>query len=240
MRSRSAQEVHVRASPIGADVGGDGDRGGDEPRVVVVDDHDLFRTGLMNLLTEQGIHVVGEAASGEAAVKLVRDLAPDVAVMDIHMPGISGVDATRELAAVAPRTRVVVLTISEEDEDVVDAVMAGACGYLLKSSSIEELVAGIRAASAGESLISPAIAAKVLQLLRAQTAGRAQPLRAELSDRELEVLKLIAIGKDNAEIAKDLYISPKTVKNHISNILMKLQIDNRIQAAVYAVRSGIV
>jgi len=208
--------------------------------VVVVDDHDLFRTGLMNLLTEQGIHVVGEAASGEAAVKLVRDLAPDVAVMDIHMPGISGVDATRELAAVAPRTRVVVLTISEEDEDVVDAVMAGACGYLLKSSSIHELVAGIRAAAAGESLISPQIATKVLQLLRAQTAGRSQPLRAELSDRELEVLKLIAIGKDNAEIAKDLFISPKTVKNHISNILMKLQIDNRIQAAVYAVRSGIV
>jgi DNA-binding NarL/FixJ family response regulator len=232
--------VHVRASPTGADVGGNGDRAGDEPRVVVVDDHDLFRTGLMNLLTEQGIHVVGEAASGEAAVKLVRDVAPDVAVMDIHMPGISGVDATRELAAVAPRTRVVVLTISEEDEDVVDAVMAGACGYLLKSSSIEELVAGIRAAAAGESLISPQIASKVLQLLRAQTAGRSQPLRAELSDRELGVLKLIAIGKDNAEIAKDLFISPKTVKNHISNILMKLQIDNRIQAAVYAVRSGIV
>jgi DNA-binding NarL/FixJ family response regulator len=232
--------VHVRASPTGADVGGNGDRAGDEPRVVVVDDHDLFRTGLMNLLTEQGIHVVGEAASGEAAVKLVRDVAPDVAVMDIHMPGISGVDATRELAAVAPRTRVVVLTISEEDEDVVDAVMAGACGYLLKSSSIEELVAGIRAAAAGESRISPQIASKVLQLLRAQTAGRSQPLRAELSDRELEVLKLIAIGKDNAEIAKDLFISPKTVKNHISNILMKLQIDNRIQAAVYAVRSGIV
>jgi DNA-binding NarL/FixJ family response regulator len=208
--------------------------------VVVVDDHDLFRTGLMNLLTEQGIHVVGEAATGEAAVKLVRDLAPDVVVMDIHMPGISGVDATRELAAVAPRSRVVVLTISEEDGDVVDAVMAGACGYLLKSSSIEELVAGIRAAAAGESLISPQIATKVLQLLRAQSPGHTAPPRAELSERELEVLKLIAIGKDNAEIAKDLFISPKTVKNHISNILMKLQIDNRIQAAVYAVRSGIV
>jgi DNA-binding NarL/FixJ family response regulator len=218
----------------------DEEAAGDDTRVVVVDDHDLFRTGLMNLLTEQGIHVVGEAATGEAAVKLVRDLAPDVVVMDIHMPGISGVDATRELAAVAPRSRVVVLTISEEDGDVVDAVMAGACGYLLKSSSIEELVAGIRAAAAGESLISPQIATKVLQLLRAQSPGRSQPLRAELSQRELEVLKLIAIGKDNAEIAKDLFISPKTVKNHISNILMKLQIDNRIQAAVYAVRSGIV
>ena len=230
----------MRASPTGANGRMDEETAGDDTRVVVVDDHDLFRTGLMNLLTEQGIHVVGEAATGEAAVKLVRDLAPDVVVMDIHMPGISGVDATRELAAVAPRSRVVVLTISEEDGDVVDAVMAGACGYLLKSSSIEELVAGIRAAAAGESLISPQIATKVLQLLRAQTPGRSQPLRAELSARELEVLKLIAIGKDNAQIAKDLFISPKTVKNHISNILMKLQIDNRIQAAVYAVRSGIV
>jgi DNA-binding NarL/FixJ family response regulator len=118
--------------------------------------------------------------------------------------------------------------------------MAGACGYLLKISSMEELVAGINAAAAGESLISPAIAAKVLQLLRANTFDRAQTSRAELSERELDVLKLIAIGKDNAEIAKELFISPKTVKNHISNILMKLQIDNRIQAAVYAVRSGIV
>ena len=230
----------MHASPTDADGRVNGDGAGDDTRVVVVDDHDLFRTGLMNLLTEQGIHVVGEAATGEAAVKLVRDLAPDVVVMDIHMPGISGVDATRELAAVAPRSRVVVLTISEEDGDVVDAVMAGACGYLLKSSSIEELVAGIRAAAAGESLISPQIATKVLQLLRAQSPGRSQPLRAELSERELEVLRLIAIGKDNAQIAKDLFISPKTVKNHISNILMKLQIDNRIQAAVYAVRSGIV
>jgi DNA-binding NarL/FixJ family response regulator len=228
----------VRASPNGAGVPPGQDA--EQPRVVLVDDHDLFRTGLVNLLTEQGVHVVGEAGTGEAAVRQVRDLAPDVVVMDIHMPGISGVDATRELAAIAPRTRVVVLTISEDDNDIVDAVMAGACGYLLKNSSIQELVAGIHAAAAGESLISPAIAAKVLQLLRASTPDRAQPPRSELSERELDVLKLIAIGKDNSEIAKELFISPKTVKNHISNILMKLQIDNRIQAAVYAVRSGIV
>jgi DNA-binding NarL/FixJ family response regulator len=223
----------------------DGDRAErdqDQPRVLLVDDHDLFRTGLVNLLTEQGIHVAGEAADGETAVRLVRDLAPDVVVMDLNMPGISGVEATREITTFAPRTRVVVLTISIDDGDVVNAVMAGACGYLLKDSSIQQLVAGIRAAAAGESLISPQIAAKVLQLLRAQAAGagKTESLRAELSDRELEVLKLIAIGKDNAEIARELYISPKTVKNHISNILMKLQIENRIQAAVYAVRSGIV
>ena len=214
----------------------------DQPRVLLVDDHDLFRTGLVNLLSEQGVHIVGEAADGETALRHVRDLAPDVVVMDLNMPGISGVEATREITTTAPRTRVVVLTISVDDGDVVNAVMAGACGYLLKDSSIQQLVAGIRAAAAGESLISPQIAAKVLQLLRAQTAGagKVESLRAELSDRELEVLKLIAIGKDNAEIARELFISPKTVKNHISNILMKLQIENRIQAAVYAVRSGIV
>jgi DNA-binding NarL/FixJ family response regulator len=136
----------------------------------------------------------------------------------------------------------VVLTISADDDDVMNAVLAGACGYLLKDSSIQELIAGIRAAAAGESLISPQIAAKVLQRLRSQSKDveAAETIRAELSDRELEVLKLIANGKDNAQIARELYISPKTVKNHISNILMKLQIENRIQAAVYAVRSGLV
>ena len=214
----------------------------DEPRVLLVDDHDLFRTGLVNLLSEQGVHVIGEAPNGETALRLVRELAPDVVVMDLNMPGISGVDATREITTVAPRTRVLVLTISVDGTDVVDAVMAGACGYLLKDSSIQQLVAGIRAAAAGESLISPQIAAKVLQLLRAQNTagGKAEAIKADLSDRELDVLKLIAIGKDNAEIAQELFISPKTVKNHISNILMKLQIENRIQAAVYAVRSGLV
>jgi DNA-binding NarL/FixJ family response regulator len=211
-------------------------------RVIVVDDHDLFRTGLKNLLEEQGVNVVGEAPNGQTAIRLASDLAPDVVVMDLNMPGLTGVETTRQLAGVAPLTRVVVLTISADDEDVMDAVMAGACGYLLKDSSIQDLIAGIRAAAAGESLISPQIAAKVLQRLRAQSSSEdaAATIRAELSDREIEVLKLIANGKDNAQIARELFISPKTVKNHISNILMKLQIDNRIQAAVYAVRSGIV
>jgi DNA-binding NarL/FixJ family response regulator len=211
-------------------------------RVLIVDDHDLFRTGLRNLLEEQGVQIVGEAASGAEAVKIVRELAPDVVVMDLNMPGMGGVDATRHITGVAPLTRVVMLTISEEDSDVMDAILAGACGYLLKDSSIQDLMAGIRAASLGESLISPNIAAKVLQRVRATSTQPeiANTIRAELSDREIEVLKLIANGKDNAVIAADLHISPKTVKNHISNILMKLQIDNRIQAAVYAVRSGIV
>jgi DNA-binding NarL/FixJ family response regulator len=211
-------------------------------RVLIADDHDLFRTGLRNLLEEQGVVIVGEAASGSEAVRIVREIAPDVVVMDLNMPGMGGVDATRHISSIAPLTRVVMLTISDEDSDVMDAILAGACGYLLKDSRIEELMAGIKAASRGESLISPNIAAKVLQRVRATSTHPeiANTIRAELSDREIEVLKLIANGKDNAVIAAELHISPKTVKNHISNILMKLQIDNRIQAAVYAVRSGIV
>jgi DNA-binding NarL/FixJ family response regulator len=214
----------------------------EEPRVLLVDDHDLFRTGLKTLLEEQGIRVVGEAANGQTALRLVSEVAPEVVIMDLNMPGLSGVATTREVTSLSPLTRVVVLTISSDDNDVMDAVMAGACGYLLKDSSIHDLVGGIRAAAAGESLISPQIAAKVLQRLRAQGTSTdvAEKMTAELSDREIEVLKLIANGKDNAEIARELFISPKTVKNHISNILMKLQIENRIQAAVYAVRSGLV
>jgi DNA-binding NarL/FixJ family response regulator len=220
----------------------EGAKGLDELRVLVVDDHDLFRTGLRNLLEQEGVNVVGEAENGEAAIRLASDLAPDVVIMDLNMPGAGGVETTRRLSSLAPLSRVVVLTISADDDDVMNAVMAGACGYLLKDSSIQELIAGIRAASEGESLISPQIAAKVLQRLRAQSKDidAAETIRAELSDRELQVLKLIANGKDNAQIASELFISPKTVKNHISNILMKLQIENRIQAAVYAVRSGIV
>jgi DNA-binding NarL/FixJ family response regulator len=214
----------------------------DELRVLLVDDHDLFRSGLVNLLSEHGLHVVGEAENGDVALRLVRELAPDVVIMDLNMPGPSGVDVIRQMTSIAPLTRVVVLTISADDSDVINAVMGGACGYLLKDSSVDQLIAGIRSAAAGESLISPQIAAKMLQMLRAQRSSvdAAETIRAELSEREIEVLKLIASGNDNAEIARALFISPKTVKNHISNILMKLQMENRIQAAVYAVRSGIV
>jgi NarL family two-component system response regulator LiaR len=211
-------------------------------RVLLVDDHDLFRTGLRNLLEEQGIQIVGEASAGAEAVRGVRELAPDVVIMDLNMPGMNGVEATRQIVAAAPLTRVLVLTISDQDADVMDAILAGACGYLMKDASIQELLRGLRAAAVGESLISPHIAAKMLQRMRASSphSEMEKSIRAELSDREIQVLKLIANGKDNAQIAADLHISPKTVKNHISNILMKLQIDNRIQAAVYAVRSGIV
>jgi DNA-binding NarL/FixJ family response regulator len=213
-----------------------------EVRVLIVDDHDLFRSGLRNLLEDEGVQVIGEASAGHEALNIVREVAPDVVVMDLNMPGMGGVEATRHISTIAPLTRVVMLTISDQDNDVIDAILAGACGYLLKDSSIQELIAGIRAAALGESLISPTIATKVLQRVRASSTQPSieNTIRAELSEREIEVLKLIANGKDNAMIAGELHISPKTVKNHISNILMKLQIDNRIQAAVYAVRSGIV
>jgi DNA-binding NarL/FixJ family response regulator len=211
-------------------------------RVLLVDDHDLFRTGLRNLLEERGVPIAGEAAAGAEAVRLVRELAPDVVVMDLHMPGMTGIEAIRQIHSFAPLTRVLVLTISDQDDDVLDAILAGACGYLLKDASVDELIRGIAAAAVGESLVSPAIAGKVLQQVRstAISSEAADTIRAELSDRELDVLKLIAAGNDNAMIAAQLHISPKTVKNHISNILMKLQIENRIQAAVYAVRSGLV
>ena len=216
-------------------------RGQDGLRVAVVDDHDLFRTGLRTLLEEHGVDVVGEAPDGSEAVDVVTSLAPDVVLMDLNMPGMDGIEATRRITKALPLTRVLILTISDEDGDVMDAILAGACGYLLKDSSIDDLLRGIQAASVGESLVSPYIAAKVLQRIRssASLSEARATMHAELSDREIQVLKLIASGMDNAGIARTLSISPKTVKNHTSNILIKLQIDNRIQAAVYAVRSGI-
>jgi two-component system, NarL family, response regulator LiaR len=212
------------------------------PSVVLVDDHDLFRAGLRNLLEEEGVRVVAEASTGREALRHVRELAPEVVLMDLNMPDMGGVEATREIARIAPLTRVVVLTISDRDGDILEAILAGACGYLLKDSSIDELLRGISAAAVGESLISPQIAAKMLRELRAASPvfKDAERLRSSLTERELDVLRLIASGKDNAVIAAELHISAKTVKNHISSILMKLHIENRIQAAVYAVRSGIV
>ena len=214
----------------------------DAIRVLLVDDHDLFRTGLANLLEGQQLDVVGQATTGADAIRLAHELAPDVVVMDLNMPGMTGIEATRRIVGASPPARVLVLTISDRDEDVVEAVLAGASGYLTKDASVQDLVRGIEAAAVGEALISPRVAAKVLRQVRANStsAAIAATLHAELSERELEVLCLVASGHDNAEIARRLHISPKTVKNHISNMLTKLQLENRIQAAVYAVRAGLV
>ncbi|MDQ3876237.1 MAG: response regulator transcription factor [Actinomycetota bacterium] len=208
---------------------------------MLADDHALFRAGLRALLEEHGVDIAGEAADGAEAVEIVRQVAPQVVLMDLNMPAMTGVEATQAIGQVAPLTRVVVLTISDDDDDVIDAILAGACGYLLKDASIDDLVRAIHAAASGDSLISPQIAAKVLQRVRSTNVpSRARDaVTSELSERELDVLRLVACGKDNAEIARELSISPKTVKNHISSILVKLHIENRIQAAVYAVRSGI-
>jgi DNA-binding NarL/FixJ family response regulator len=210
-------------------------------RVLVVDDHDGFRAQLRGVLDKAGIDVVGEARSGAEALELVEKARPDVVVMDLHMPGMDGFEATRRLAAAKPPVRVVVLTISDRDDDVIRAVLAGASGYLLKDGSLPDLLRGIEAVHDGDALVSPRITAKLLRQLR-RTAP-AEPVTAadvsELSGRELQVLRLLANGKENAEIASQLHISPKTVKNHISSILMKLRIENRIQAAIYAIRNGI-
>jgi DNA-binding NarL/FixJ family response regulator len=210
-------------------------------RVVIVDDHELFRRGLREVLEDQGVEVVGEATDGETALEVVARTAPDVAIMDLSLPGMGGSEATRRLTADAPATRVLVLTISADEQDVTDAILAGACGYLLKEAGMDELVAGVRAAAAGEAAITPRIAAGLLRVVRDQLGGSpADGREAALSSRELEVLRLVADGRDNSEIAEELVISLPTVKHHISNILMKLQVENRIQAAVYAVRSKLV
>jgi DNA-binding NarL/FixJ family response regulator len=228
--------------PAGAfDHSDDESRRGGAISLLLVDDHDVFRRGLCELLSEQGLEVVADAASGEDALKLVARAAPDVAVMDLNLPGMSGIEATRRLATVAPRTRVLVLTISGDETHVTEAIVAGACGYLLKDASIHEIASGIRAAAIGESLISPKVATKLLDQIRVTSVDKdaAQP-SPDLSGREIDVLRLVSEGKDNAEIGAQLFISPQTVKNHVSNILAKLQMHNRIQAAVYAVRRGIV
>jgi DNA-binding NarL/FixJ family response regulator len=210
-------------------------------RVVVVDDQELVRKAVKQSLDGE-VEIVAEAEDGETAVHLVTELAPDVVVMDLAMPGMSGIEATRKLATVAPLCRVLVLTGSGEQHDVLDAIMAGACGYLLKDAKSEEIADGVRAAAAGESVISRSVAGRLLDQVRGRdsNADPGDAIRATLTERELEVLKLVASGKENNEIARDLFISPKTVQNHISSILAKLQLENRIQAAVAAVRSGIV
>jgi DNA-binding NarL/FixJ family response regulator len=212
------------------------------PRVLLVDDHEIYRAGLRGLLEEAGIDIVGEAPNGELALELVEAKHPNVVIMDLNMPGIGGIEAARQIATLSPLTRVIMLTVSSTTPDITDAVVAGACGYLLKSATTNEIVNGIAAAARGEALLSPSVAAKLLERVREAPVrpNVPDPAAASLTDREIEVLKLLSSGMDNAEIGRTLFISPSTVKNHISSILLKLQIENRIQAAVYAVRSGLV
>lgn len=208
--------------------------------VVIVDDHVLFRSGLRELLQQEEVRVMGEASTAEAGLELVQRHAPDVAIMDLNLPAMSGHDAIRRIAECAPRTQVLVLTISADESDVIEAVLAGACGYLLKDASVVDIVTGVRAAAAGESMVSPRMTKTILDQLRQQERNDGKPPAEALSAREREILRLVTEGKDNATIAQELFISPYTVKNHISNILLKLHVANRIQAAVLAVRDSLV
>jgi len=208
--------------------------------VLLVDDHEMVRRGVRAFLeTRPDITVVAEAGSGEEAVRLAAEHAPDVALMDLIMPGMDGVEATRRLTAQSPRTNVIMLTSYHDDEHVFPAIRAGALSYVLKEVGPEELADAVRKAAAGEAVLHPRVAARVVRELHGARRDEPNAFR-ELSDRELEVLKLIADGLSNAEIASRLYVSEKTVKSHVSNILGKLHLADRTQAAVYAWRQGVV
>jgi DNA-binding NarL/FixJ family response regulator len=191
-------------------------------RVVVADDHPYYRRGLVRSLLARGIEVVGEAPNGEAAIRAVEETAPDVVVMDLKMPGMSGLEATRRLTARAPASRVLILSVSNDEDDVSDAVLAGACGYVLKESPVDEVVAGIRAAASGASHISQAITTPLLRRLREAADVQSAMAGVRLSDREREVLDLLARGKEDDEIAGTLGMSAGEVRRHASSILTKL------------------
>jgi DNA-binding NarL/FixJ family response regulator len=209
-------------------------------RVLVVDDHALFRRGLeMVLGQESDIEVIGEAGDGAEAVDLASQLLPDIVLMDVRMPRRSGIEACSAIKEVVPSAKIVMLTISDDEADLYDAIKAGASGYLLKEISIDEVAAAIRSVAGGQSLISPSMASKLLTEFATMIKKgdeRQQVPAPRLTDRELEVLKLVAKGLNNRDIAKELFISENTVKNHIRNILEKLQLHSRMEAVVYAVR----
>jgi two-component system NarL family response regulator len=213
---------------------------GDPIRVLIVDDHALFRRGLIQVLQfEEGIEVVGEAEDGEDAIKKAEEHAPDVLLMDVRMPRVSGIEATRRLAETMPTMKILMLTVSDEEDDLYEAIKAGATGYLLKEISIEEVADAVRAVMQGQTLISPSMASKLIMEFNnlAKRADEKQQVPApRLTDRELEVLKLVAKGLTNRDIADALYISENTVKNHVRNILEKLHLHSRMEAVIYAVK----
>jgi DNA-binding NarL/FixJ family response regulator len=211
-------------------------------RVLVVDDHDLFRTGLVSVLRAQpDIEVVAQASGGRMGVQLANALAPDVVLLDLRMPDLEGPEAARAILAKHPGTKVIALTVLSKADDVADAMHAGASGFLAKDTPVDEIFAAVRAAAGGSAWLSPRAAEVVLGVLRRSDANLhpAAEQAAQLSPRELDVLRLIAHGHENAAIAEDLNISPRTVKNHVSSILAKLDLPSRVKAATYAVRCGL-
>ncbi|MGI8538031.1 MAG: response regulator [Mycobacteriales bacterium] len=213
---------------------------GEPIRVLVVDDHALFRRGLQMVLEQEpDIEVVGEASDGAEAVTSAVETLPDIVLMDVRMPKRGGIDACTAIHETVPSAKIIMLTISDEEADLYEAIKAGAMGYLLKEISIEEVASAIRAVHGGQSLISPSMASKLLTefaTMIKKTDDRQQVPTPRLTDREMEVLKLVAKGMNNRDLAKHLFISENTVKNHIRNILEKLQLHSRMEAVVYAVR----
>jgi DNA-binding NarL/FixJ family response regulator len=216
------------------------DQLGEPVRVLIVDDHALFRRGLQMVLEgEPDIDVVGEASDGQEAIERAESTTPDVVLMDVRMPKRSGIEATRTIKDTLPSTKILMLTISDEEVDLYEAIKAGASGYLLKEISIEEVADAVRAVHAGQSLISPSMASKLLNEFAAMVKRRDERTQVpgpRLTSRELEVLKLVAKGLNNRDIGQELFISENTVKNHVRNILEKLHLHSRMEAVVYAVR----
>ena len=207
-------------------------------RVVIADDHPVFRAGLGMLLQDSGVDVVAEAGDGLTAVDAVVETCPDVALLDLQMPGLTGVEVTRRLQEVAPGTRVLVLTMIEADETVLAAIRAGAWGYLLKGAGQEEIERAVRAVAGGQMVYGAGIAARVMAFFTARSGGVLPPL-PELSDRERQVLTLAAEGRTNADIARRLFLSEKTVRNHVSSIFTKLGVTDRAQAVARARDAGL-
>lgn len=211
----------------------------DKLRVLLVDDHQLFRSGVKALLARQAdIEVVGEAADGLDGVQQARQLRPDIILLDLHMPGVSGREAVKTLSEDLPRTRVLMLTVSEDADDLLDTLHAGAAGYLLKNIDAEFFVDAIRRAAAGDSVVSPEMTGKLVAGLKRASAVPA-PEKGLLSAREREVLVALARGASNKELAREFELAESTVKIHVQNILRKLKLNSRVQAAVYAVEHGI-
>ena len=208
--------------------------------ILIADDHEVVRNGIRSYLeTITDFQVVGEASSGEETLSLVAELIPDIVLLDLIMPGMDGIETTRRVKHVSPRTQVVVLTSYHEDVHIFPALKAGAISYILKDMKMEKLVDVLHRAVQGEVTLHPRVAARVLQNIRGEN-GEEQPLFTELTDRETDVLKLIANGLTNSQIAEKLVISENTVKGHVSNILSKLHLADRTQVAVYAWQQGIV
>jgi DNA-binding NarL/FixJ family response regulator len=211
----------------------------DTVRVLIADDHPLFREGMRGRLDRVAdVAVVGEAASGDEAVELAHKLEPHIILMDIKMPGLNGIEATREIQRANPQIGILVLTMFEDDDSVFAAMRAGAKGYLLKDSGGEGVVHAIRAVASGEAVFGPGVAERIIGYFSAPRAAAPQRAFPELTEREEEVLSLVAQGKSNREIARQLFVSLKTVRNHVSNILLKLQVADRAQAVIRARDAG--